>query len=166
MYATLDGYRIGWPTGSDKLLLVSVGTGSQDPKVSPATLPAENAVKSLVSLINDCAALTETMLQWMSSSLTPRVIDRELGDLRHDMLAEKALMTYLRYNVEFSEAYLTEQLGMTMKRDEPASLCAMDDPGKLERLQEVGALGAKQQVRAEDFPGHFDLPSRASELER
>jgi patatin-like phospholipase/acyl hydrolase len=33
MYATMDGYRIGWPTGADKLLLVSVGTGAADPAV-------------------------------------------------------------------------------------------------------------------------------------
>ena len=30
MYATLDGYRIGWPAGADNLLLVSVGTGAAD----------------------------------------------------------------------------------------------------------------------------------------
>lgn len=157
MYATLDGYRLGWPKGSEKLLLVSVGTGLQDPAISPAKLAAENAVKSLASLMGDSAALMETMLQWMSSSPTARIIDRELGDLRHDSLADKALMTYLRYNVELSEGYLTRRLGMTMGDGEPESLCAMDDPDKLDRLKEVGEIGARQQVKNGDFPSHLDL---------
>ena len=28
MYAKLDGYKVKWPTGADKLLMVSVGTGA------------------------------------------------------------------------------------------------------------------------------------------
>src|SRR5262245_33032813 len=38
MYATLDGYRVGWPLGADKLLIVSVGTGASDPSVAPYKL--------------------------------------------------------------------------------------------------------------------------------
>ncbi len=47
MYATFDGYRIGWPMGAEKLLVVSVGTGSRDPKMAPANLAMENALKVL-----------------------------------------------------------------------------------------------------------------------
>ena len=28
LMATLGAYRLGWPTGEDKMLLVSVGTGT------------------------------------------------------------------------------------------------------------------------------------------
>ncbi len=102
MDATMDGYGVGWPTGADKILLVSTGTGSGDPAVNPASIAAENALKSLVSLMNDCASLVETMLQRMSTSPIARSIDRELGDLRHDLVAQTPLLTYLRYNIELS----------------------------------------------------------------
>ena len=102
MYATLDGYCIGWLTGGDKLLVVSVGTGAADPSVAPARLPVENALKSLLALMGDCAQLQETMLQWMSTSRTARTIDRELGDLQHDLVAGAPLLSYLRYNVDLA----------------------------------------------------------------
>jgi hypothetical protein len=156
MYATLEGYRVGWPTGAEKLLLVSLGTGSRDPSISPSRLAAENAVKALVSLMDDCSAFMETVLQWMSASSTARVIDRELGDLRHDLLATAPLLTYLRYNVELSKATLTS-LNMTLSDQKIENLSAMDDPDNMALLQQIGALAAKQRVRAEDFPSHFDL---------
>ena len=156
MYATLDGYRVGWPKGADNLLLVSVGTGSRDPSVSPASITAENGIKALVSLMDDCGALMETLLQWMSTSPTARVIDRELGDLRNDLIAPAPLVTYLRYNVALSKEALTT-LGMTLSDEKIEGLSAMDDPANMETLQEVGAKAAKQQVHPEDFPAHFEL---------
>ena len=74
-------------TGADKLLLVSVGSGAADPEVKTAYITAQQAIRALLSLMNDCASLQETILQWMSSSPTAREIDRELGDLRHDLVA-------------------------------------------------------------------------------
>lgn len=156
MYATLDGYRIGWPMGADKLLLASVGTGSRDPKTAPAKLAAENALKSMLSLMDDCAELVETLLQWMSSSHTARVIDRELGDLRHDLVASAPLISYSRYNVALSQDSLT-YLGFKFEEEKVAELSAMDDPANMTTLEGIGARAAKQQVRSEDFPSSFDL---------
>jgi uncharacterized protein len=156
MYTTLDGYRIGWPTGADKLLVVSIGTGSRDLKVAPAKLAADNALKSLLSLMDDCANLVETLLQWMSTSQTARVIDSELDDLRHDLIAPAPLISYLRYNVALTKAALS-QIGMEFDDEKIEGLSAMDDPGNMKILQEIGAKAAKRQLRAEDFPSNFDL---------
>jgi hypothetical protein len=156
MYATLDGYRIGWPTGADKLLVVSIGTGSRDLKVAPAKLAADNALKSLLSLMDDCATLMETLLQWLSTSQTARVIDSELDDLRHDLIAPAPLISYLRYNVGLTKASLA-QIGMEFDDEKVEGLSAMDDPGNMKTLQEIGAKAAKQQLRGEDFPSNFDL---------
>jgi hypothetical protein len=156
MYATLDGYRIGWPTGADKLLVVSIGTGSRDLKVAPAKLAADNALKSLLSLMDDCANLVETLLQWMSTSQTARVIDSELDDLRHDLIAPAPLISYLRYNVALTKAALA-QIGIAFDDEKVEGLSAMDDPGNMKTLQEIGAKAAKQQLRTEDFPSNFDL---------
>jgi Patatin-like phospholipase len=156
MYATLGGYRIGWPTGADKLLVVSIGTGSRDLKVAPAKLAADNALKSLLSLMDDCANLVETLLQWMSTSQTARVIDSELDDLCHDLIAPAPLISYLRYNVALTKAALA-QIGMAFDDQKVEGLSAMDDPGNMKTLQEIGAKAAKHQLRAEDFPSNFDL---------
>jgi len=156
MYATLDGYRIGWRTGADNLLVVSIGTGSRDPKIAPARLAADNALKSLLSLMDDCATLMETLLQWLSSSQTARMIDRELDDLRHDLIAPAPLITYLRYNVALTKATLAE-IGMEFEDGKIEGLSAMDDPLNMKTLHEIGVNAAKQQVRDEDFPSNFDL---------
>jgi predicted acylesterase/phospholipase RssA len=158
IYATLDGYRISWPTGADNLLLVSIGTGSRDPSISPARIAAENAVKSLVALMDDCADLVETLLQWMSASPTARVIDREVGDLHNDLISAAPLLTYLRYNVELSKPSLAK-LGIDLPAEELETLSAMDDPNNMTRLHQIGGSAAKQQVHADDFPSNFDLPA-------
>lgn len=156
MYATLSGCGIGWPTGADKLLVISVGTGSRDPKVAPASFAAGNALKSLLSIMDDCAELVELLLQWMSNSRTARVIDRELGDLRGDLIAPEPLLTYLRYNIALTKDTLTE-LGMSFADEKIEGLSAMDDPDNMETLHEIGVKAAKQQVRSRDFPANFDL---------
>lgn len=156
MYATLDGYHVGWPMGADKLLVVSAGTGSRDPAVAHSLLAAKHAMMSMLSLMDDCAALMETLLQWMSTSPTAREIDRELGDLRHDLVAPAPLISYLRYNVALDKDSLT-QLGMNLADDKIAGLSAMDVPENMAILQEVGARAAKLQVRSADFSANFDL---------
>jgi uncharacterized protein len=159
MYATLDGYRIGWPTGADKLLVASVGTGAADPVVKRANLAAENALKCLLSLMSDCASMQEIMLQWMSSSRTARVIDRELGDLQHDLVANAPLINYLRYNVDLTVDRV-RQLDPTLTDvQQIESLTAMDAPENMSTLHRLGGLGAKRDMRPGDFPGHFDLPN-------
>ena len=158
MYATMDGYRIGWPTGADRLLVVSVGTGAADPTVEGSWLAAKDALKSLLALMNDCAALQETLLQWMSSSPTARSIDRELGTLQHDLVAPAPLLSYLRYDVDLrAESVL--QLKPNLDDGKIADLSTMDSPENMEVLAELGVLGAQRQVRAGDFASHFDLAS-------
>ena len=156
MYATFDGYRIGWSTGADKLMVVSIGTGSRDPKTAPASLAMENALKAVISVMDDCADLMEIVLQWMSNSHTARVIDREMGDLRHDSIAPAPLINYLRYNITLSKESLTP-LGIDLPDAKFESLSAMDDPANMPTLQDIGARAARQQVRGEDFSSNFDL---------
>ena len=159
MYATMDGYRIGWPTGADRLLLVSVGTGAADPKVKRANITAQHAIGALLSLMDDCASLQETLLQWMSSSPTAREIDRELGDLRHDLVAGAPLLSYLRYNVDLRKASL-ERLDPSLTDPKVIeSLSEMDAPENMTVLHRLGALAAERDVKSADFASVFDLPA-------
>jgi hypothetical protein len=158
MYATLDGYRIGWPTGADRLFVVSVGTGAADPSVKPSKLAAEGALKALLSLMEDCAVLQETVLQWMSSSVTAREFDREIGDLRQDLVGGAAQISYLRYNVSLGADSIRALDPTPPDAGRIASLNEMDAPENMEYLHKLGTLAGKRDVKDAHFGGAFDLP--------
>ncbi len=159
MYASLDGYRMGWPTGADKLLLVSVGTGTPDPRVKKEKITAKQAISALLSIMDDCASLQETILQWMSSSPTARQIDRELGDLRHDLVGGVPLLSYLRYNVDLRRENVQRLDPALTDQKVIESLSAMDAPGNMTVLHRLGKLAASEAVKSEDFASVFDLPA-------
>jgi hypothetical protein len=156
MYATLDGFRVGWETGAEKLLLVSVGTGSGDVGQEPTWIAAKGAVKALLSLMDDCADLVETVMQWLSSSPRARVIDGEIGDLGKDLLGSKPLLSYLRYNVALTRDGV-DPLMPELSDERIATLGAMDEPKNLDTLRKLGELAAEREVTTEDFAPGFDL---------
>jgi hypothetical protein len=157
MYATIGGYRVGWPMGADRLMLVSVGTGAADPDVKRASVSALQAVNALLSLMNDCASLQETLMQWMSSSPSAQPIDRELGNLAEDNLGASPLVGYTRYNVELSPAEVQRLQPELTDPDEIAKLSAMDSPDNMPVLYDLGRAVGKRDVGEADFPAHFDV---------
>src|SRR5687768_8205292 len=158
MYATLDGHKVKWPTGADKLLMASVGTGAAAANQAAAQIAAKGALKALFSLMDDCAALVETMMQWMSTSPTKRTIDADIGNLGADLLAGAPLLTYLRYNVTLSADEI-ETLHPGLSERNVESLGEMDNPQNLDLLLELGQTAGGQQVHADHFPPEFDLPA-------
>ncbi|MBM3161806.1 MAG: patatin [Chlorobi bacterium] len=163
MLATLHGYGFRWSQGENNLLLVSVGTG--DFSLGLYTdevmgMPAAGlAVRSLMSLMKDSDALVQTMLQWMGRTLTPWVIDREIGDLGRDRLSGEKQLTYVRYNARFESGWLKDTLGMDMERETCAALEKMDDPKNVSDLAAAGMRAAHVLVRDEHFPATFDTGS-------
>ncbi|HVG66658.1 MAG TPA: hypothetical protein VM785_00595, partial [Gaiellales bacterium] len=156
MYATLGGYRVKWKAGADQLLLVSVGTGVADPSQAPSKIAAQGAVRALFSLMDDCASLVETSMQWMSDSPTARVIDRELGDCADDVLGGAPVLSYLRYNT-FLTADRVNQLTPGLPAKQVDTLGAMDDPDNMDALLRLGEAVGREQVSAAHFAPTFDL---------
>ena len=158
MVATLAGYGVGWPSGAERLLLVSVGTGAADPAVTRSALAARLSVNALLSLMEDCAALQETMLQWLSSSPTARVLDREVGDLGADLVGDAPRLAYLRYNLDLvPEAVQT--LAPELDEKAIAALSAMDAPANMPTLHRLGVALGERDVAEAHFPANFDLAS-------
>lgn len=161
MLATLDNFAFNWPVGADKLLLVSVGTGTYVPRYTAdevMSMPAvQLAGQSLLSLMADADWLGQTVLQWLSRSPTPWVIDREVGDLKDDMLGGQEFLTYLRYNVLFDSSWIKEHLQVERAVEEVEKLRAMDQPENVTALEELGILAAAIQVEEEHFPAGFDV---------
>jgi uncharacterized protein len=157
MYATMIGYRIHWPTGEDKLLVVSIGTGAADPTVTHASLAAKQAVDALLSLMNDSATLQEMLLQWLSDGPTARKVNREVGDLQGDVLNGVAALTYRRYNVDLRATSVQELEPALTDPKLIESLSAMDSPANMTVLHRLGTLAAQRDIKAEHFPATFDL---------
>lgn len=156
-FATVGGYRINWSVGVDKLLLVSVGTGTTNPQRVPSTIPGKAAVDALLALMEDCNAEVETTMQWLGRSHTAQPIDLEIGDLAHDAIGGAKLLTYQRYNVELSAKGLTA-LNLNLNASEILDLAEMDAPENVPLLDKVGsALGEK--IMDAHFPTSFDLSS-------
>jgi predicted acylesterase/phospholipase RssA len=157
MYATIDGYRLRWPTGPDNILLVSVGTGAADPAVRHSALAGVHALRSLLSLMEDCGTLQELMLQWMSNSPTARPLDSEVGDLRNDLVAARPLLTYLRYNVELRRDALQTIVPDKVATLPVETLSDMDAPENMPTLHDIGVAAGNQFVERDHFPHAFDL---------
>ncbi|MET1034061.1 MAG: patatin-like phospholipase family protein [Arthrobacter sp.] len=158
MYATLEGYRVGWPTGGDRLLLVSIGTGRRDAAVKKSNIAVSHAVRALASLMQDCAAQQRAMLQWMSESPTAGVIDREVGDLRGDQIPGGPLLSYLRYDVDLQRESVLSLVGSLDDAGTIDSLSRMDAPDNMGLLHRLGVLAGERDVDPRDFKPVFDLP--------
>ena len=157
MYATIGGYNVKWRTGEDQLLLVSVGTGAHDPAVQRSEMAAAHALRALLSMMDDCAALQETLLQWVSRSPTARKIDSEVQDLGGDFIGGAPLLTYVRYNAGLDAASIGALLKEKAREIAVENLSAMDAPENMDALHRIGLAAGKRDVKGGHFPKSFDL---------
>jgi hypothetical protein len=107
--------------------------------------------------MSECDLLSQTILQWLSNSPIPSVINREIGDLKDDLLGGRKLLSYLRYNVRFDSAWLKENVGVEMEEKAVGSLATMDNPQNIDELTDLGATAAEVQMKESHFPKVFDL---------
>jgi hypothetical protein len=161
MLAALQGHGLCWSTGKDRLLLVSVGTGRYQRTYSTQDLmeasAAEQGLRALQSLIDDCERTNRAVLQWLTNCLTPWIIDRAVGDMKLDSQAGPQLATYARYNVLLEKDWLNSELGIALAPDEITQIARMDDPTNMDDLTKLGQAAALKQVKSEHLPAAFDL---------
>jgi uncharacterized protein len=161
MLAALDGHGFRWKTGKDKLLLISVGTGTYRRTYSTEELldmtAAEQGVRSLQSLIDDTGRVNHALLQWLTHCVTPWTVDRAVGDMQTDSANGPQLATYARYNVLLDQQWLSTEVKVEHTPDRLAKIAEMDDPTNMDELAELGRLAAATQVKAEHLSAAFDL---------
>jgi len=153
LMATVEPYKMGWATGEDQMLVVSVGTGTS-PKANADLAPEEmNLVYNAASLPSALmyAALNEQDLlcRVFGQCLAGDALDREVGDLKmvKGPVSPK-LFTYVRYNAELSDEGL-EKLGLSGIK--PEHVQQLDSTEHINELQEVGKAVAKFKVKPEHF---------------
>jgi len=160
--ATAESYKLNWETGEDKLLVMSVGTGSA-PKVDAEVYSSGKS--AFTNLANFPAALMygaqvdqDINCRSVGRCFHGAEIDRELGDLipRDDTgnpipLSENLgrQFIYARYNAELSARWLgSHGLG-----DVDAAQVAQLD--SVERINDLVRVG--QALAEEVKPEHFVL---------
>ncbi|NJM92440.1 MAG: patatin [Rhodospirillaceae bacterium] len=160
LMATLDCY---WPknpaahfkTGADKLLIVSVGTGTS-PDVR-AGLDADdmnllfNATTIPSALMFAALNEQDLLCRVFGDCLVGDRIDRELGDLTAcsgPLAKEQKLFTYLRYNAELTREGLAALGCATV---EPRVVQRLDSIAGIDDLLAVGQAVGRLKVEDEHF---------------
>lgn len=154
--ATLPQYKVEWPTGADRLLLVSVGTGLLPKDLVHDTVDSINFIKTLPAaahaLMYTSAVEQDLMCRSFGRVVAGDVIDSEVGALSGNApIGGKALYTYARYNADLSPRGLGA-LGLYYDKQVTFSLDCLDS---IEACIEVGARLAARCVMSEHFDGFW-----------
>lgn len=165
MLVGLKGYQFHWPLGADKLLLVSVGTGSYRFRVKHSfgnrLVPGLFAVDALQGLIADSQNLSLSVLQWMSAPRHHWEINSEVGCLDNDELysvmgSEAPILSFTRYDLCLEHGWLRAHLDKVVSDQALEFHRAFDNPRNISANYGLAHQAAKQQVLAADFPQAFD----------
>lgn len=161
MLAALQGHGFRWQTGADKILLISVGTGTYKQTYSTAQIMhmpvAQQGIRALQSLMDDCARMNHAMVQWITDSQTPWTIDRGIGDMKLDSAAGPKLATSAHYDVLLDQTWLKTQVEIALESNKVAEIAEMDNPTNMDELAKIGRAAALVQVKPEHFPSRFDV---------
>lgn len=153
--ATLPEYRLGWPTGKDDLLLLSIGTG-----FAPAVLTNLSRLRRHIIYV---ATNTPTGLMFAASNHND-VICRSLGDVRFGRKIDRELeylkrglpvkmFSYARYNVRLTKEELAEYGVST----DPRQLARLDGAEHVNTLIDLGTAFAKTNLKPEHIEGFLQL---------
>ncbi len=160
--ATEPAYRLGWAKGEDRMLLVSIGTGTAE------TLKEDAAGQNIVASVKDvpnALMLGSLVDQDINCRAIGRCvfgasIDSELGDMipwqRDDDGEERPIpldrdlgraFLYARYNADLGPKGLK---GLGLDDVDPAKVQQLDSVDAIADLRRVGRAVA-EQVRLEHF---------------
>lgn len=154
LMATIKPYKINWPTGEKKMLVVSVGTGTS-PQANAGLDPGDmNLIYNAGSLPSALmyATLNEQDINCRvyGNCLAGDKLDNEIGDLIGTPAPGQHAksFTYMRYNAELTRKGL-DALGLDDV--EPQAVQKLDSVDSIEELREIGRRVADTIVA-----GHFD----------
>jgi predicted acylesterase/phospholipase RssA len=153
MAALIPAIGLNWKPGADELLIVSVGTGTFRPKLSPHEAVKKSslmlALKSLSAIISENQNLVLTLMTYFGRSPLPWPINSEIGDLGPVVPLGGKLFRFLRYDARLEQTWLEHELGERFAPDALEHLQKMDNPLNLATLLRVGRGAGQRQVRVE-----------------
>lgn len=160
LMATLGAYKLGWPTGEDKLLVVSVGTGTAanaNANLAPDELNLLYNAQSIPSALMFSASNEQDLLcRVFGNCKSGAMIDREVWDVTGEHgrgVVDPKLFTYMRYNAELTKDGLT---ALGLPNVKPANVQQLDSIDHIDELQAVGRAVGDRDVKIEDFEGFLN----------
>ncbi len=140
LMATASPYRVGWATGQESLLVVSVGTGSTGSVDSDLSVFDRDlaTVASTVpqSMITGMQTHTDMLCRLFGDCRFGLPLDKEVGDLiGAPAPGGRKLFSYLRYDAALTTESLT---GLGLGNISAERICPMDSCASLAELAEVG----------------------------
>jgi uncharacterized protein len=155
LMATSEPYHLLWPTGEQKMLLISVGTGASanaNSNLSPEEMNLLYNAGTIPSALMAAALHEQDFLcRIFGKCLAGDLLDREIGSVMGQGIPSvQKLFTYARYNAELSREGL-DALGL--EHINPVHVQQMDSVDHIGEMQEVGQALAQQKVKAEHFAG-------------
>lgn len=153
LMATVEPYKLAWPTGEKDMLLVSVGTGSSasaNADLAPGEMNLLYNASSIPSALMYAASNEQDFLcRTFGRCLHGDDLDREVGNLC-DVKGpvDKKLFTYVRYNADLSRRGLDE---LDLLQVKPEHVQLMDSVDYIAELQTVGKAVADKKVAKEHF---------------
>jgi patatin-like phospholipase/acyl hydrolase len=153
LMATVEPYKMNWPAGEDKMLVVSLGTGTSPQAnidLDPNEMNLLYNAGSIPSALMYAALNEQDMLcRIFGKCLAGDQLDREVGTLigAKGPVGPGKLFTYVRYNAELSTVGL-QALGLGDIK--PENVQKLDSVEHVADLQRVG-----QAVARNVQPAHF-----------
>jgi predicted acylesterase/phospholipase RssA len=157
LMATVQPYHLQWPVGVDRMLLVSVGTGTS-PEANANLQPNDmNLLYNAGSIPSALmyAALNEQdfLCRTFGDCRAGCALDCEVGDMRGMAgPAVPKLFTYMRYNAELTQNGF-DQLGLAASGIKPEDVQALDSVEHISQMQTVGRAVVEKEVKSEHFQG-------------
>jgi patatin-like phospholipase/acyl hydrolase len=153
LMATIEPYNLCWTAGRDKMLVVSVGTGTAANANKDLQAGEMNLLYNASSIPSSLmfAALNEQdfLCRVFGDTLAGDILDGEVGTMigSKGPTAEK-LFTYLRYNAELTREGL-DSLGLPHVK--PTDVQKLDAIEAIPQLREVGEAVVRLKVKPEHF---------------
>ena len=153
LMATVEPYKMEWPAGEDKILVVSIGTGTSpqaNADLDPNEMNLLYNASSIPSALMYAALNEQDMLcRVFGKCLAGDELDREVKDLigAKGPVGPNKLFTYVRYNAELSADGL-KALGLTDIK--PEDVQKLDSVAHIPELERVG-LAVAQKVKLAHF---------------
>ena len=169
--ATQPEYGFGWPTGVDKLLLLSLGTGYNPITIAEGKAAGYNVldwakyvIKELMGDANlqqnvlmhligqhppsvKSASAEMTNARAMPGTPSENVLDRVTAGL-----SANKLLTYQRITIGLTPQRLQ---GLGLGDIDPVKVREMDAVDQIKNMQRIGQAVAKEQVRMDTFRNFF-----------
>jgi patatin-like phospholipase/acyl hydrolase len=151
LMASLPTYKLGWETGVDKMLLVSIGTGRVETGIGSRAAKRMNMLfhaRSIPDALMEAINQEQDLIcRTIGFCKVGEPIDSEIGDLR-DLPAEemsRRKFSYLRYD----HAYTPEDYELAKKYGKGG--ISLDNIRLIPLLQHLGRDYADQHVLSEDL---------------